>query len=90
MAEIIADESGEEITSDLLDQCMSLVVNDHDDPFTLIREHGSIAQQFLIEDLIRESGSSRPLSREGKLRATRQAGSRTETTATTRGDASSR
>lgn len=39
-ATIIAQETGEMITGELLDQCMSLAVNDHDDIQNLIFDHG--------------------------------------------------
>jgi hypothetical protein len=52
VAEIVAEATGEPVTREALDHAMSLVVNDHDDPFTLIREHGNAEQRALIGDLI--------------------------------------
>lgn len=42
VALIVSGETGEIITEGSLDHAMSLVVNDHDDPETLIREYGSL------------------------------------------------
>ena len=53
-AEIVADASGEPLTLDAADHVMGLVVNDHEDPFTLIRDHGTPAQRALISGLIEE------------------------------------
>jgi hypothetical protein len=50
VARIIEDATGEEMTEDSLDHVMGLVVNDHDDPETLIREHGTPEQQELLDD----------------------------------------
>lgn len=41
-AVIVAGESGEPVTEELLDHMMSLVVNNHDDPEDLIRDYGSL------------------------------------------------
>lgn len=48
VAEIFADANGDEITEDLLDHLMGLVVNDHQDIEDLIREHGSPEAQALL------------------------------------------
>jgi hypothetical protein len=49
VAEIIADETGEPITEDGLDYVMGLVVNDHDDPEYMLREHGTAADLDLLD-----------------------------------------
>ena len=41
LAAIVAGETGEPMTFDGLDHAMSLVVNDYDDPETLIRDRGA-------------------------------------------------
>jgi hypothetical protein len=48
---VLEQETGS-VTTANLENIMGLVVNDHDDPFTLVRDHGSPAQRALIEDLI--------------------------------------
>lgn len=40
LAYIIARESGEDVTTELLDHSMSLVVNDHDDVAYMLKEYG--------------------------------------------------
>jgi hypothetical protein len=40
-AVIVWNETGEGEFADILDHCMSLVVNDHDDPEYLIRNYGA-------------------------------------------------
>lgn len=41
LARIIGEANGDPMTEDLLDSCMSLVVNSHDDVESLLREHGT-------------------------------------------------
>lgn len=41
VADIIAAESGDPVTEELLDHVMSLVVNDYDGPLELLVEHGA-------------------------------------------------
>lgn len=48
-ADIVADATGQPVTYELLDHMMSLVVNDHDDPESLIREHGTAEQIELLD-----------------------------------------
>jgi hypothetical protein len=45
LAYLIAREQGEPITFDDLDYAMGLVVNDHDDVASIIREHGQSKYQ---------------------------------------------
>lgn len=49
LAEIVGDSNGAPVDVDLLDSCMSLVVNDHDDVESIIREHGTPAQVALLD-----------------------------------------
>lgn len=49
VAEIIEGATGEPITEDGLDYIMGLVVNDHDDPESLIRVHGTPDDLDLLE-----------------------------------------
>lgn len=49
MASIYHDANGDVVDADLLDACMSLVVNDHDDVETIIREHGTAEQVALLD-----------------------------------------
>jgi hypothetical protein len=51
--DVLEQETGSVTTADV-EHMMGLVMNDHDEPFTLIRDHGSPAQRALIEDLILE------------------------------------
>jgi hypothetical protein len=51
--DVLEQETGSVTTADV-EHLMGLVVNDHDEPFTLIRDHGWKAQRALIEDLILE------------------------------------
>lgn len=57
VAEIVAAETGELPTREQLDHAMGLVVNDHDDPYTLIRDHGSAEQRELIAGLLEDEWS---------------------------------
>ncbi len=40
LAYILARETGEDLTYDILDYCMGLVVNDHDDVAYMIKTYG--------------------------------------------------
>lgn len=52
LAEIIEEATGEDaMTPDSLDHLMGLVVNDHDDPESMIREHGTPAHRELLDEL---------------------------------------
>jgi hypothetical protein len=51
----VAAERGEPLTADDLEHAMGLVVNNHDDPLSLIREHGKDTERELIADLIEEA-----------------------------------
>jgi hypothetical protein len=51
--DVLEPETGSVTTGDL-EHTMGLVVKDHDDPFTLIRDHRSPAYPALMEDLILE------------------------------------
>lgn len=42
VATIVAEETGEPLTKESLDWIMGLVVNDHDDPETMIRDYGTL------------------------------------------------
>lgn len=52
VCEIIAEANGDPITREMLDHVMGLVVNDHDDPETLIREHGTPEHMALLEEAL--------------------------------------
>jgi hypothetical protein len=54
VARIVAADKDEPLTADALEHAMGLVVNNHDDPFNVIREHGTDAERELIADLIEE------------------------------------
>jgi hypothetical protein len=45
LAEVVAEATGEEITSEALEHAMGLVVNDHDDVASLLKEHASDEQR---------------------------------------------
>ncbi len=52
LAEIAEEANGDEITEETLDFYMGLVVNDHDDVSSLIRDHGTETQRELIADVL--------------------------------------
>lgn len=52
VARIVAADRDTPLTRDDLEHAMALVVNNHDDPLTLIRQHGTDAEQQLLADLI--------------------------------------
>jgi hypothetical protein len=52
LAEIVRDANGDEITEERLDYYMGLVVNDHDDVESLIREHGTTEHLALLKEAL--------------------------------------
>jgi hypothetical protein len=65
VAEIIADATGEPITEDELDYAMGLVVNDHDDVESLLREHGTPEDLELLPEVEEDDTSEDPCTEHG-------------------------
>lgn len=55
VARIIAADTDSTLTGADLEHAMALVVNNHDDPLTVIRKHGTDAEHELLADLIEQA-----------------------------------